>query len=73
MNASKDNIAGLMLGISVGVGIGFVLTSSNEIGKERRYADEPLPRNETKCSVALRDRGEEHSRTTRETPISRVS
>jgi hypothetical protein len=73
MTVSKDNIAGFMLGISAGVGIGFILTSSNEIGKGRRYADEPLPRNEPKRSVPLRDRGEEHSRTSRDTPISRVS
>lgn len=73
MNFSKDNIAGFMLGISVGVGIGFILTLSDEIGKQRRHADEPLQRNETKRNVALRDRSEEQVRTPRDAPISLVS
>jgi hypothetical protein len=73
MNVSKDNIAGFMLGISVGVGIGFIVTLSNEIGKEGRRADEALQRNKIKRSAALRDRGEEQARTSRDTPISLVS
>ena len=76
MNVSKDNIAGFMLGISVGAGIGFILTSSSEIVQEKSRTDERLARrqrNDVKRNSQSYQAEEEELQTPNDKSISMAS